>query len=98
MPQIVEVLKYVHEVCEADNAGVCVDIEVGTHEAKYKEICKGIEIQIDIVLKELRFLKSDQAARARIEILEKFLDELRKFILVPRIVKVVEEKFVEKEV
>ena len=36
MPQIVEVLKYVHEVCEEPDAGVAVDIEVGTHEAKYK--------------------------------------------------------------
>ena len=31
MPQIVEVLKYVHEVCEVEDAGVCVDVEFGAH-------------------------------------------------------------------
>jgi hypothetical protein len=98
MPQIVEVLKYVHEVCEQESAGVCVDIEVGTHEAKYKEVCKNVEVNLDVVLKELRYLKSDQVTRTRIEAIEKFLEELRKFILVPRIVKIVEEKIVEKEV
>lgn len=50
------------------------------------------------MLKDLRYLKSDQITRARIETIEKFLDELRRFILTPRIVKVVEERIVEKEV
>lgn len=49
-------------------------------------------------MKELRYLKSDQITRQRIETIEKFLEELKKFILTPRIVKVVEEKIVEKEV
>lgn len=31
MPQIVEVLKYVHEVCESEDIGVAVDVEVGAH-------------------------------------------------------------------
>lgn len=26
MPQIVEVLKYIHEVCESEDAGVAVDV------------------------------------------------------------------------
>lgn len=75
-----------------------MDVEVGTHEARYREVCKNIEHQLDVVVKELRYLKSDQITRQRIEGIEKFLEELRKFILVPRIVKVVEERIVEKEV
>lgn len=31
MPQIVEVLKYVHEVCEKEELGVAVGVEVGIH-------------------------------------------------------------------
>lgn len=31
MPQIVEVLKYIHEVCETEDAGVAVDTDVGIH-------------------------------------------------------------------
>lgn len=31
MPQIVEVLKYVHEVCEINSVGVAVDVDVGVH-------------------------------------------------------------------
>ena len=98
MPQIVEVLKYIHEVCESEDAGVAVDVEVGAHEARYKELSKNIEKHLDEVLKELRYLKTDQKSRAKIETIERFLDELRKFILTPRIVKVVQEKLVESKV
>jgi hypothetical protein len=98
MPQIVEVLKYIHEVCESEDAGVAVDVEVGAHEARYKELSKNIERHLDEVLKELRYLKTDQKSRAKIETIEKFLDELRKFILTPRIVKVVQEKLVESKI
>jgi hypothetical protein len=98
MPQIVEVLKYVTEVCEVGDAGVKVGADVGAHEARFKELSRSIELHLDAVLKELRYLKSDQVTRARIETIEKFLDELRRFILTPRIVKVIEERIVEKEV
>lgn len=40
---------------------------MGTHEARYREVCKNIEQQLDIVVKELRYLKSDQITRQRIE-------------------------------
>ena len=73
MPQIVEVLKYVHEVCQTESAGVAVDIDVGLHEARYKQLSKNIEIHLDQVIKELRYLKSDQASRSRIEVIERFL-------------------------
>jgi hypothetical protein len=38
----VEVLKYVHEVCYVEDEGASVDAEVGTHEARYKELSKSI--------------------------------------------------------
>ena len=90
MPQIVEVLKYVHEICESEDAGVAVDVDVGTHEARYKELSKNIEKQLDGLLRELRGMKTDHVAKSRIETIEGFLGELRKFILTPRIVKVVQ--------
>lgn len=98
MPQIVEVLKYVHEVTEIESAGVAVDVEVGVHEARYKEITKSVDLQLGAVLRELKAVKADASLKKTIEVVEKFLLELRQFILVPRIVKIVEEKIVEKEV
>jgi hypothetical protein len=53
---------------------VAVDIDVGLHEIRYKELSKNIEVHLDQVIKELRYLKSDQASRSRIEVIEKFLD------------------------
>lgn len=47
MPQIVEVLKYIHEVCESEDAGVAVDVEVGAHEARYKDLSRNIERHLD---------------------------------------------------
>jgi hypothetical protein len=67
MPQIVEVLKYIHEVCEIEDAGVVVDTQVGTHEAKYKELSKNVEKHLDQVLRELRHLKTDQVTKTKIE-------------------------------
>lgn len=66
MPQIVQVLKYIHEVCEAEDAGVAVDVDVGTHEAKYKQLSRNVEKHLDSVLRQLRMMKIDQAAKTKI--------------------------------
>ena len=51
------------------------------------------------MVRELRVLRSENPRMgARIELVEKFLAEFEKFILFPRIIKVPEEKIVEKEV
>lgn len=36
MPQIVEVIKYVHEIVEQENLGVAVGVDVQTQEIRYK--------------------------------------------------------------
>lgn len=38
MPQIVEVLKYVHEVCESEELGIAVGVDVAEHEQKYRSL------------------------------------------------------------
>ena len=62
-----------HEVCESEDAGVAVDVDVGVHEAKYKELSRNIEKQLDVVLRELRGMKTDNAVKTRIETIEGFL-------------------------
>ena len=74
MPQIVEVLKYVHEICETESLGVAVGGEVGVHEARYKELGRSIQSHLDQVLRELKFMKTDQQTRNRIEVIEGFLE------------------------
>jgi hypothetical protein len=100
MPQIVEVLRYVHEVVESDNLGVAVGVDVATHEQKYKLLTKDIKVQIDLLLSELRKMKTGSPAlRIQIELIEGFLAQLDQFILFPRIVEVpkIVEKIVEVE-
>lgn len=100
MPQIVEVLKYVHEVVEEETLGVAVGVEVSTHEQKYKLLTKDIKIQLDLLLAELRKLRtSNPALQGQVTLVEGFLVELEKFILFPRIVEVpkIVEKIVEVE-
>ena len=89
MPQVVEVLKYVHDVCEVENPGVAVPTDFGLHEAKYKELNRNIESHLSLLTKELKSIR-DPSVKKSIEVIDKFLEELRNFILVPRIVKVVE--------
>ena len=97
MPQIVEVLKYVHEVVEEEQLGVAVGVDVATHEQRYKLMTKDLKVNLDVLLTELRKMKgSNPNIKVQIEIIEKFLRELEEFILFPRIVQVPKEKIVEK--
>ena len=99
MPQIVEVLKYVHEVTEKEELGVAVGVDVSTHEQRLKILTKDLKVNFDVLLAELRKLKtSNPNIKVQIEIIEKFLAELEHFILYPKIFKVPEEKIVEKVV
>lgn len=87
MPQIVEVLKYVHEVMEEETLGVAVGVDVQTHEQKYKLLVKDIKVQLDVLIADLRKLRtSNPNLQVQITLIEGFLAELDKFILFPRIV------------
>lgn len=100
MPQIVEVLKYVHEVVEEETLGVAIGVDVQTHEQKYKLLTKDIKVQLDLLLVDLRKLRgSNPNFQVQVTLIEKFLTELEQFILFPRIVQVpkVVEKIVEVE-
>ena len=95
MPQIVEILKYVHEVVEEEHLGVAVNVDVATHEQRYKLMSKDLKVNLDVLITELRKLKgSNPNIKVQIEIIEKFLAELEQFILFPRIVQVPKEKIV----
>ena len=97
MPQIVEVLKYVHEITEKEELGVAVGVDIATHEQKLKILTRDIKVNFDILLAELRKLRtSNPNLRIQIEIIEKFLVQLEDFILYPKIVQVPREKIVEK--
>lgn len=56
MPQIVEVLKYVHEVVETDTLGVAVTADVASYEQKFKLLSKNIQVNLDLLVKELNVL------------------------------------------
>ena len=60
MPQIVEVLKYVHEITETEDIGVAVDVEVSTYEQRYKTMSKSIKTELDVLLREIRAIKNPQ--------------------------------------
>jgi hypothetical protein len=51
MPQIVEVLKYVHEICESDELGVAVNADVGKQEASYRQLSNNIKFHLGNLLK-----------------------------------------------
>jgi hypothetical protein len=100
MPQIVEVLKYVHEVIEEETLGVAIGVDVQTHEQKYKLLTKDIKVQLDLLLVDLRKLRSSNPnLQGQITLVEGFLAQLEQFILFPRIVQVpkIVEKIVEVE-
>lgn len=99
MPQIVEVLKYVHEITEKEELGVAVGVDVATHEQKLKLLTKDIKVNFDVLLSELRKLRQTSPnLKIQIEIIERFLSQLEEFILYPKIFQIPHEKIVEKVV
>ena len=100
MPQIVEVVKYITEICEAENsliAGVHVDIL--EQEKLYKELYGVSRKQLEILLVELRKLRGTQPNLAGIiELVERYLIDFDRLASVQKIVPVEREKIVEKEV
>ena len=95
MPQIVEVLKYVHEVTEKEELGVAVGLDVATYEQRLKILSKDIKVNFDLLLAELRKLKqANPGLRIQIELIEKFLAQFEEFILYPKIFQVPKEKVV----
>ena len=98
LPQVVEVLKYVHEINESDTL-VAVGVDVSVQEARYKEIYGGLRSQFDILITELRKLKTRQPDLAAvIVIIERYLTEFDRLAAVQRIVRVDHDRIVEKEV
>ena len=95
MPQIVEVLKYVHEVFEEETLGVAVGVEVSTHEQKYKVLTQNLKSNIAILLIEMRKMRNtNPGLGVQVDVIERFLTELEQFILFPRIVQVPKEVIV----
>lgn len=60
MPQVVEVLKYVTEICESDSLAVGVSVDVAEQEKRYKDLYGVTRKQLEILLTELRKLKTSQ--------------------------------------
>lgn len=74
MPQVHEVVKYIHEITEKDNLGIAVGVEVSTYEQKLKILSRDIKVNFDILLVELRkLLKSNPNLKLQIEVIERFL-------------------------
>jgi hypothetical protein len=96
MPQIVEVLKYVHELIENDELNVGIDVSVEAQE--YKKLGEDLEKGFADFLAELNKVKSLQPSAAqRIAMIEQYLAKFRRFIKYPKIHEIIREKVVEKE-
>jgi hypothetical protein len=99
MPQVVEVLKYVHEIEEDDGLGVALTADLQVAETRYRELYGNSKRQLEILLVELRQLRTAHPnLRGVIEIIEKFLLEFDRLAAAQRVVPVDREKVVEKEI
>ena len=98
MPQVVEVLKYVHEIVEEQTLGIAVGVEIREQELRYKNLYGQVRIHFETLLVELRKMKvSSPGLRVQIEIIKAFLIELQKLAEFARIVQIEKEKIVEKD-
>jgi hypothetical protein len=98
MPQVVEVLKYVHEIAESETL-VAVSTDIAVQEARYRDLYGKLKIQFDVLIVELRKLKaSNPALRVVIDAVETYLVEFDKIAAFQRIIKVPTQVEVEKEV
>lgn len=84
---------------ETEELGVAVSVDVMTQEQKYKLLAKNVETNFEVLLAELnKLVRGHPALRSQIELILRFLADLRQFIMFPKIVQVPVEKIVEKVV
>lgn len=89
MPQIVEVLKYVHEIAEEDNINVLCDLDVEV--TQYKEMSVALEREMPTFLEELRKLKSSGQSSGRIDFIERYISEFRRYLAHPKLFEKIKE-------
>jgi hypothetical protein len=89
----------VHEISENEGLGLALSVDVAQQERRYKEIYGVTRKQLDIIITELRRLRTSQPAlSSQIDLLERYLTDFDRLAAVQRIVAVDREVVVEKDV
>jgi hypothetical protein len=90
MPQIVEVLKYVHELAEEDNINILMDLDVEVNE--YQKISSGLDRELEPFLDDLRRMKASSPQNAsRIDGIERYVQLLRRYLKHPKLFEKIKE-------
>jgi hypothetical protein len=96
MPQIVEVLKHVYELAEEDQLNMLVDLDVEVNQ--YQEMAVALDREMVGFLDEIKKVKTSQPhLSGRIDFIERYMSELKKYIKHPRILERVREVKMEPE-
>lgn len=99
MPQVVEVLKYVHEIAESSSALGLLAPDQAALEGKLRDLASKVTGQSEQVLTELRKLKGAQPnLRGVVDKLEGYLVDLNRLTSSQRILTVPTEKIVDRVV
>ena len=99
LPQVVEILKNVHQIAETMPAGVQIPHDIAAHEAQYRLISTNLRKSMDGVVEELRRLKPQQPnLKQSIELIEKMMTDLDRAVNFSRVVAVPQEIIVKEEV
>lgn len=97
LPQIVEILKHVHEVSEIHALGVAVGVDIDVHRRDYLLVCKTLRESLERVRLTLR---GNSQFQAQLALIDELLPLVLRLIEFPTIVQVPKEveKIVEKPV
>ena len=97
MPQIVEVLKYVHEMSEQKSLGIALEGEVGIEEAEYQRLGKNLNSELSRLRVMISGMRQGQGSelKSQLATIDSFLSEFNKFIMYPRIREIISEKVVQ---
>ena len=95
MPQIVEVLKHVHEIVEEDNINILCDLDVEV--TQYKEMSVALEREMPTFLEEIRRLKTSGQYSGRIDFLQRYVSEFKRYLAHPKLFQKIREVKTEPE-
>mgnify|MGYP003692486271 CR=1 FL=1 len=73
-------MKYVHEVFEKDTLGAVVGEGIGEQEMQLRTISINLKEQIDVLLRDLKKMNNDPKAKRNIEMIERFLIDMKGFV------------------
>jgi hypothetical protein len=74
MPQVVEVLKYIHEITDNDHLGTELIGDTGKEELEYQRLGRNVNKELSALRNTLNEINSSEEHRSQVTVIDRYLE------------------------